>query len=195
MSAHILQVQEKLSTGTGVARALRRDALVPGVVYGGSSEPEMIAVDEKELLKEVHTPGILSRIITLKNSSKEQQVIVKDIQLHPVTDKVIHIDFQRVDANSQIKVSVPIHFTGQERSPALKRGASLNVVQHKLEILCNPNSIPESLTIDLSSLSMGGSVTLDNVELPKDAKPFNAKRDHVIATLVGGSKDKTEESA
>ncbi len=194
MSAHILQVQEKLSTGTGVARALRRDALVPAVIYGGTSEPEMIAIDEKSFIKEIHTPGILSRIFILKDSSKEQQAIVKDIQFHPVTDRPLHVDFQRVDKNSQIKVYVALHFSGQDKSPALKRGATLNVVQHKLEILCNPKSIPESINVDLSTLALGENITLDNVELPADVKVCNAKRDYVVATLVGGKKDKEEAS-
>ncbi len=192
-TAHVLDAQQKMANGTGVARALRRDHLVPAIVYGGSEQPMMIAVNEKQLLVETSTAGFFSRLLTLKIDNKDHQVLAKDVQLHPVTDRPMHVDFIRVDKNSRIRVHVPIHFINEDKSPALKRGATLNVVLHNLEVSCAPAAIPESFTVDLSTLEMGCSVNLDAIKLPQDVSAVNATRDHVVATLVGGAKEAASE--
>ncbi len=192
--SHVLEAQERTASGTGSARAIRRANLVPAIVYGGKNEPLMVAVNEKQLNTECNQTGFFSRILTLNVNGKEQPVIAKDIQLHPVTDAPLHVDFQRVDKNSRIHVFVPINFVNEEKAPGVKRGGTLNVVAHKLEIICSPTAIPEALTIDLIKLDMGGSITLDDLQLPADVKPANAARDRVIATLVGGAKDASKEA-
>lgn len=186
-TARVLEAKERTATGTGVARALRRDNMIPAIVYGGQTEPMMIAVNEKELLRETHTSGFFSRVFTLKINGKDHSVLAKDVQLHPVTDAPLHVDFQRVDKNSRVHVHVPLHFLNEDKSPALKRGATLNVVIHNLEVVCAPTAIPEGLSVDLLSLEMGGSVTLDTIKLPEGVTAAHPSRDHVIATLVGGS--------
>jgi large subunit ribosomal protein L25 len=191
--AHILDAQERTAAGTGVARAIRRDKMVPAIIYGGKSEPLMIAVDEKQLLKETQTAGFFSRIITLKLNNKETPVLAKDVQLHPVTDMPLHVDFQRIDKDSRVHVHVPFQFINEEKSPGIKRGATLNIVAHNLEVICSPNAIPEMITVDLSKLEMNGSVTLDTIKLPANVKAANEARDHVIATLVGGAKEAAAE--
>jgi large subunit ribosomal protein L25 len=183
---------ERTASGTGVARALRRDKMIPGIIYGGKDEPVMVAVNEKQLVKEATVSGFFSRVLTLKIDNKEHAVLAKDLQVHPVTDAPLHVDFQRIDKNSRIHVYVPLHFINEDKSPALKRGATLNVVHHRLEVVCAPTDIPESFTVDLTKLEMNSSVTLDWIELPASVKAANAKRDNVIATLVGGAKDAAE---
>ncbi|MDP3371660.1 MAG: 50S ribosomal protein L25/general stress protein Ctc [Candidatus Paracaedibacteraceae bacterium] len=192
--SHVLEAQERTASGTGSARAIRRANLVPAIVYGGKSEPLMVAINEKQLNLECNQTGFFSRILTLNVNGKEQQVLAKDIQLHPVTDVPLHVDFQRVDKNSRVHVNVPINFINEDRAPGVKRGGTLNIIAHKLEIICSPVEIPEVLTIDLIKLDMGGSVTLDNVTLPANVKPANPARDHVIATLVGGAKEADKEA-
>lgn len=193
--SHVLEAQERTASGTGAARAVRRADLVPAIVYGGKSEPLRVAVNKKQLDAECNTAGFFSRVLTLNINGKNQQVLAKDVQFHPVTDVVLHVDFQRVDKDSRVNVHVPINFINEDKSPAIKRGATLNVVVHKLEITCSPTEIPEMISVDLAKLEMGGSVVLDDVKLPANVKPANAKRDHVIATLVGGSKDDAKEEA
>ncbi|MES2608263.1 MAG: 50S ribosomal protein L25/general stress protein Ctc [Pseudomonadota bacterium] len=194
LSSHVLEAQERTASGTGSARAIRRSDLVPAIVYGGTAEPFMVAVNKKQLDAECSTAGFFSRIITLNVNGKSHQVLAKDVQLHPVTDVALHVDFQRVDKDSRVRVHVQLNFINEEKSPGVKRGGTLNVIVHKLEIVCSPVEIPESLTVDLIKLDMNGSIVLDDVKLPANVKPANAARDHVIATLVGGAKDKEEEA-
>lgn len=192
--SHVLETQERTASGTGAARAIRRADLVPAIIYGGKSEPLRVAVNKKQLDAECSTAGFFSRIITLDVNGKTQQVLAKDVQLHPVTDVVLHVDFQRVDKDSRVRVHVPINFLNEEKAPGVKRGGTLNVIAHKLEVICSPTEIPEMITIDLIKLDMHGSVVLDDVKLPANVKPANAERDHVIATLVGGAKDAEKEA-
>jgi large subunit ribosomal protein L25 len=192
--SHVIEAQERTASGTGSSRAIRRSNLIPAIVYGGKAEPLMVALNEKQLNAECNTTGFFSRIITLDVNGKQHQVLAKDVQLHPVTDVPLHVDFQRVDKDSRVRVHVPITFLNEEKSPGVKRGGTLNVVAHKLEIICSPTEIPEVLTVNLIKLDMGGSVTLDDLKLPGTIKPANPVRDRVIATLVGGAKEVEKEA-
>ncbi len=191
-TTHVLDAQERTAAGTGASRAIRRADLIPAIVYGGDTAPLMIAVNEKQLLRECMVAGFFSRIFVLKINGKDHQVLAKDLQLHPVTDHPLHVDFQRIDKDSRVRIHVPIHFLNEDKAPGVKRGGTLNVIAHSLEVICSPSEIPESITIDLIKLDMGGSVTLDVVALPANVKPANKTRDHVIATLVGGKEEAKE---
>lgn len=196
MSAALeLQAQERLSNGTGVARALRRQGLVPGIVYGDNKEPEMIAVDYKILNHECHTLAFFSKVITLNVDNKKQQVIAKDVQLHPVKDVPMHVDFQRVNKDSKVHVSVPVIYINEDKAPGIKRGGALNVIIHTLELVCPAQSIPEKLIMDLAGADMGVSIHLESLKLPAGAKAAHADRDHVLATIVAPSAMTEETSA
>ncbi len=188
MSAALeLQAQERLSGGTGVARALRRQGMVPGIIYGDNKQPEMIVVDYKILNQECHTLAFFSKVITLNVDNKKQQVIVKDVQLHPVKDIPIHVDFQRVNKDSKVHVSVPLIYINEDKAPGIKRGGALNIILHTLELVCPTQSIPEKLVVDLSGAEMGVSIHLESLQLPAGAKAAHADRDHVLATIVAPS--------
>jgi large subunit ribosomal protein L25 len=188
MSAALeLKAQERLSGGTGVARALRRQGMVPGIIYGDNKEPEMIAVDYKELDHECHTLAFFSRVITLNVGNKKQQVIAKDVQLDPVKDTPVHVDFQRVNKESKVHVSVPVVYINEDKAPGIKRGGTLNVIIHSLELVCLTQSIPEKLVVDLSGAEMGVSIHLESLKLPSGAKAAHADRDHVLVTIVAPS--------
>ena len=182
-----LQAQERTSAGTGEARALRRQGMVPGIIYGDNKEPQMVAVDYKALNLECHTLAFYSQVITLEIGKKKQEVIAKDVQLHPVTDTPLHIDFQRVNKDSKIHVSVAVTYDNEDKAPGIKRGGTLNIIIHTLEIVCPPHSIPENLVVDLTGLEMGTSVHLDALKLPAGAKAAHPERDHVLATIVAPS--------
>jgi large subunit ribosomal protein L25 len=193
--AHVFKAETRAQAGTGTARAVRRSGMVPGVIYGDKKEPQMISLNSRDLEREFTSLAFFSRIYTIDTGKQKQQVIAKDVQLHPVTDAPLHIDFQRINKDSKVSVSVPVHYTNEEKSPGIKRGGTLNIIVHSLEIICSPLSIPENLTVDLSGLESGKSITLDVLSLPEGVKAANATRDNVLATIVGASADAASDEA
>ncbi|GJL97095.1 MAG: 50S ribosomal protein L25 [Hyphobacterium sp.] len=184
MSDIVLPVDVREKTGSGSARAARRDGKVPGTLYGGKGGPVAIAVRDNVLRKAINTGKFLSNMVTLEHDGKKQSVIPKDVQFHPVTDVPMHIDLFRVEADSIIDVEVPVVFLGEEDSPGLKRGGALNVVRHTIELSCPAGSIPEHIEIDISGLEIGDAVHISEVTLPDGITP-TIDRDFTIATLMG----------
>lgn len=181
------QAQERTASGTGVARALRRQGMVPGVIYGDNKEPQLVAVDYKALNQECHTLAFYSQVITVSVGKTKQEVIAKEVQLDPVSDTPVHVDFQRINKNSKIHVSVPVSYINEDKAPGIKRGGTLNIIIHSLEIVCPPHAIPESLVVDLAGIEMGTSIQLESLKLPTGAKAAHPDRDHVLATIVAPS--------
>ncbi len=174
--------------GTAGARAVRRQGLVPAVAYGTDTVGvSNFAIDSKVVAKLVLDPSFFSRVHNLKIDNKEELVLAKKIQLNPVTDTPIHIEFMRVNKDSRITVSIPVVFINEDKSPALKRGAVLNVIVHALEIVCSPSNIPEKFVVDMNGREAHDTVHLSDIKLPEGAKPANAERDHVVATIVAGA--------
>ncbi|MEL6259205.1 MAG: 50S ribosomal protein L25/general stress protein Ctc, partial [Pseudomonadota bacterium] len=140
--------------------------------------------------------SFLSQTVTINHRGETQLVIPQDVQFHPVTDQPEHIDLYRVDEDQKIKVEVPVHFVGEEKSVGLKRGGTLNVVRHSVELLVEAGSIPESLVADVTELDIGDNVKISNIELPAGAQPTIADRDFTIATIAGRvAKAASDESA
>lgn len=194
--AAALIAEEREGTGAGVARALRRDGKIPGVVYGGVEAPQPIAIDMKTVYTEAHKAGFFSRVYTLELSPKKKlQVIARDIQFHPVTDAPLHVDFQRIDKNSKINVSIPVEYINEDKAPGVKLGGMLNIIVHNLEVVCSADSIPQKLTIDLAGMNINQSIHLDAVELPKGVKAANAGRDNTLVTIVPPAADEKAEGA
>lgn len=178
-----VEVRER--TGTGGSRAARRDGFVPGVLYGGGEDPVAINLKRNEVQKAIETGQFLSSTATLVHKGESQLVIPQAIQMHPVSDQPMHVDLFRVDAKQQIKVDVQVHFVGEETSPGLKKGGTLNVVRHTVELLVPAGNIPEYLEADVSALEIGDNVKISDVTLPGDAEPTITDRDFTIATIAG----------
>jgi len=178
-----VELRERI--GTGGARAARKEGLVPGVLYGGGQDPVAISLKRNEVQKAIETGHFLSSTATLVHKGEKQLVIPQAIQLHPVSDQPMHVDLFRVDAKQQIKVEVQVHFVGEEVSPGLKKGGTLNVVRHTVELLVPAGHIPESLEADVSELEIGDNVKISNITLPSDAEPTITDRDFTIATIAG----------
>ena len=170
--------------GKGAARATRRDGRVPAVIYGDKKDPILVSVAPKELVKELNKEGFFNHLIDLKLGEESHLVLARDVQLDPVTDRPIHVDFLRVGAESTVTVDIPVHFINHERSPGIKRGGMLNVVRHEIEMVCRATDIPESLTVDLNGLNIGDSVHISMIALPEGAKPVISDRDFTVATIV-----------
>mgnify|MGYP001809766316 CR=1 FL=1 len=183
MAEIVLNVEVRERTGTGGAREARRGGKVPGILYGGDKAPVAIAVKENEFRKALYTGKLLGHLVTLKYGDESQPVIAKDVQFHPVTDNPFHFDLMRVDEKGTVKINVPVHFKGHDVSPGLKKGGSLEVVRHEVELECPANAIPEELVIDLSDKDMGDTIRMSEIALPKGVSPVVTDRDFVIATL------------
>ena len=166
MAEIILNVEVRERTGTGGARDTRRDGKVPGVLYGGAKDPVAIAVRSNELRKALFTGKLLGHMVTLKYGEETQPVIAKAIDMHPVTDEPWHFDLYRVDADQQIKIEVPVHFSHQDASPGLKRGGTLGVMLHTVLVSCHADSIPEEIMVDLTGLEIGDAVRVSDLKLP-----------------------------
>ena len=191
MADIILNVELRERIGTGGARAARREGLVPGVLYGGDKDPVAITVKSNEFRKALYTGKLLGHLVTLKHGNETQPVIAKVVDMHPVTDEPMHFDLFRVDAHQTIKISVPVHFKNQEASPGLKKGGTLNVVRHEVELACPADSIPEELVFDLTGLEIGDTIRIGAFELPKGVTA-TVDRDFVIATIAGSAASASE---
>ena len=187
MADIVLNVEVRERSGTGGAREIRRAGKVPGVLYGGALDPVNIAVKANEFRKALHSGKLLGHVVTLKNGAETQSVIAKDIQFHLVTDEPVHFDLYRVSEHQLIKISVPVHFQNHEASPGLKRGGTLNVALHELELMAPADSIPEELMIDLSGLDIGDSIRSANLALLKGVELTAHHRDVTVASIATSS--------
>ena len=194
-AAKELKAQARSGVGKGAARALRRQGLIPAVIYGDKKPPLAIAISTNEANKRIYAGGFLSHILTLDVDGEKHQVIPRDYQLDVVMDQPIHIDFLRVSGNSKLHVEVHVQFINEEKSPGLKRGGTLNVVRHTVELIAPANEIPEHVTVDLSGTDIGDSIHISAVTLPKGVTPAITDRDFTIATLVAPSGLKSSDAA
>jgi large subunit ribosomal protein L25 len=195
MAEIVLNVEVRENTGTGGAREVRRAGKVPGVLYGGTLGPVAIAVRSNEFRKALHSGKLLGHKVTLKHGDETQPVIAKDIQFHPVTDEAVHFDLYRVDEHQLVRISVPVHFRNQDASPGIKRGGTLNVALHEVELLVPADSIPEELVVDLAGLDIGDGVHSADLVLPKGAQLTAHDRNVVVASIATSSAMQSEEAA
>jgi large subunit ribosomal protein L25 len=185
MAGIVLQVEERSNTGTGAARAVRREEKIPGILYGGSQDAAPVQLQSKEVNKAIRSGKFISHLVEINLGGKKQPVIPRAIQYHPVTDAPIHVDLYRVDENTVINVAVPVRFINQEASPGMKRGGVLNIVSHTVEVLTPATKIPEEFVIDLTGMEIGAVMHASAIELPQGVKLRTKDRDFTIASLSG----------
>lgn len=186
MSEHaLISVQLRDGAGKGAARATRRAGLVPGVIYGNKLAPTMISILPQTLISQMRTPGFRTRLfdIDLGNGVVEH-ALCKDVQIHPVKDSPLHVDFIRVTKESLVHVKVPVHFVHHDQSPGLKRGGVLNIVMHDIELICPPEEIPHSLDIDLTGMDIGVSVHVNALPLPANVKLGTIDHSATVASIA-----------
>lgn len=170
--------------GKGAARAVRRAGRIPGVIYGEKQPAIMITLEPRSFEKERIRGGFFTRLFDVAVDGATHRVLPRDVQLDPVTDRPLHIDFLRVGANSTIHVAVPVHFINQEKSPGLKKGGVLNIVRHEVELICPATAIPDHLVVDLLTYDIGDSIHISMIKIPEGSRPAIADRDFTVATLV-----------
>ena len=172
--------------GKGAARATRRTGRVPGVIYGDKKAPLPISLDLAEVNKRIYDGHFLTTVYELDVEGEKHRVIPRAYQLDPVKDRPVHVDFQRLGAGATIRVHVPVRFVNQDASPGLKRGGTLNIVRHTIELSCPADAIPEEVRVDLTGLDIGDSVHINAVTLPEGVRP-TIDRNFTIATIVAPS--------
>ena len=177
-----LKAEARDRVGKGSSRELRRNGLIPAVIYGDKQAPISIALSTNEVTKRVHAGGFMTTVATIDVNGQKISVLPKDYQLDPVRDFTMHVDFLRVSADSRVTVEVPVHFINEDKS-AIKTGGVLNIVRHEVELVCPANDIPEFLTADLEGLQFGDSIHISNIKLPKGVEP-TIDRDFTIASIV-----------
>ncbi len=188
-----MNAQARQRAGKGAARATRRAGRVPAVIYGNKMEPVLISLEPVDLAHQITGPEFFARVFDVQVDGEKHRVLARDLQLDPVTDRPLHVDFMRFSASTRLNVDVQVLFENEEGSPGLKRGGVLNVVRHTVEMICAPDSIPESITVDLTGLDIGDSVHISDIPVPGDVQLTIADRDFTVATIVSPSALKTVE--
>lgn len=180
---YALSAETRDRAGKGVARALRRENKIPAVIYGDAKEAQSIALPVKEVTMEYHKGHLFTNLCDLSVGDAKNLVLARDVQLCPVTDRVLHVDFMRVTPRTTITARVPVHFANADTAPGVKAGGSLNVVAHELELICRATEIPEGVEIDVGQCQIGDTIKMSDIKLPSGAKSASAK-DATIATIA-----------
>jgi len=182
-----LEALERTGTGKGAARQARRDGMVPGIVFGGEADPLPINIPFNKLFKMLKAGRFKSTLFNLKvDGHDDVRVICRDVQRDVVKDLPTHVDFMRLRRTTKINLFIPVEFVGDEAAPGLKRGGVLTVVRPEVELVVTAGDIPEKITVDLTGLNIGDTITISSVDLPSGAKP-TIDRDFVIANIQAPS--------
>ncbi|MFT3730059.1 MAG: 50S ribosomal protein L25/general stress protein Ctc [Hyphomicrobium sp.] len=187
-----LKATARPRAGKGAARQARRDGNVPAVIYGNQETPETINLEYNELWKQVLRGHFTSTAIELDVEGKKHIVLARDVQVDPVRDTPLHVDFQRVGKDGVIRVSIPVHFVNETLSPGLKRGGVLNIVRHDVEVFCPYDKIPRFFEVNLEGMEIGRSIHISAVAMPEGVSPVIKSRDFTIATIAGALKGDDE---
>jgi len=190
-----LKATARPRAGKGAARQARREGKVPAVIYGDGKPPEMIALDYNELWKQVLKGHFTSTVFEIEVDGKKNRVIPRELQVDPIKDQPIHVDFLRIGKDARIRVAVPVRFINDALSPGLKRGGVLNIVRHEIEVTCPYDRIPAFFEVDLAGLEIGRSIHISAIGLPAGVEPTIKDRDFTVATIAGAVKQEEEEVA
>src|SRR3954452_13502681 len=183
--------------GKGAARESRRNGRVPAVIYGDKKEPTLISLDPKEIDRLIHKKTFYATLLDVDLKGAKHRVLPRDVQFDPVTDRTLHVDFQRINKDTKVHVNVPVVVRNEGASPGLKRGGVLNLVRHEIEFICSPDAIPQSVEVDLTGLEIGGSIHINAVNLPENATLAVRERDFTVVSIGAptGLKAEQQEAA
>lgn len=190
---------ERTKQGTGASRRLRNAGKVPGIVYGGEGEPQLIELDHNALWQALKKEAFHASVLDMELDGKSSKVLLRDLQVHPFKQQVLHIDFQRVSAKQKIQMKVPLRFTGEEESNAVKTDKALvNHILTELQVSCLPADLPEAIEVDLSKLEKGHTLTLKDIALPKGVEAVlhgHSAEDMVLVSVVMPAAEAEAEAA
>lgn len=174
--------------GKGAARAVRREGLVPAVVYGENKEPSMISLDPRVIMKGLNQGYFYNTVFSINvDGGDKEQALARDVQFHPVSDEPLHVDFLRVGKRTRISVQIPVNFLNDDQAPGIVEGGNLSVVRHEVEVTCRADIIPEQIDVDLTGLHIGDAVRISDITLPEGVEPTLSDRDFMIASIIGAA--------
>ncbi|NCT41148.1 MAG: 50S ribosomal protein L25/general stress protein Ctc [Alphaproteobacteria bacterium] len=185
---YALEADARDTVGKGAARTLRREGKIPAVIYGDKKEPIKITLDSNTINVVYNKGHMFTTLCDLNVGSDKHLVLARDIQTHPVTDVVDHVDFLRVTAKTKIAVDVPVQFINEDKSPGIEEKGVLNVVRHTVELRCSATNIPDYLEVDLTGKKHGDSINISDANLQDGTTPVIDNRDFTIATLLAPKK-------
>ncbi len=188
-----LAAEARERAGKGAARQTRRDGRVPAVIYGNKQAPVMISLETRELVKQVRGQGFFSHVFEIQVGGKKERVLARDLQKDPVTDAPLHVDFMRFSATTTFEVDVELVFENEEESPGLKFGGVLNVVMRTIPLICRPDAIPESITVDLTGLEVGDVIHIGKLPIPDSAELAITDPEATVATIAAPTVAAAEE--
>jgi len=194
---YVLTAEARERVGKGSARAIRRNGNIPAVIYGDNKPPMSITLPAKEVTLKIHGGGFMTTIAEIEIDGKKHRVLPKSYDLDPVKDFVIHVDFLRVSAKTEVTVNIPVHFINEDKCPGIRKGGVLNTVRHEVEVHCPADAIPEFFTADLEGLELGDAIKISSITLPSNVHPTITDRDFTIATIAtpAGLKSDQDEEA
>lgn len=173
--------------GKGASRAVRRAGNVPAVIYGDNKEPESIQIPQNEIIRLLNRGGFMSHIYNVQVGKKKTSVLPRDLQVHPVTDMPMHIDFLRLGKGAVVTMELPIKVVGEEEAVGLSRGGVINYTRHEIEVNVPANAIPEFIEVSIAGLDINDAVKISDVKLPKGVEPTITDRDFTICAIVAPS--------
>ncbi len=179
-----LKVEAREGRGKGPSYQARQKGLIPAIIYGGADAPQTVAVDFRTLERHIEKGAFLTTLLMLDLGGKKTRVLPRQLQLDPVSDRPVHVDFMRLVEGSRVRLEIPVHFKGQGESPGLKKGGVLNIVRHEMEVSCPADSIPNEILIDVAALDINASIHIEDVTLPEGVKPIIKGRDFTICSIV-----------
>jgi large subunit ribosomal protein L25 len=171
-------------SGKGAARSVRREGRIPAVIYGGGQAPESITIDYKTINQLIYAGHFLTTIFEIEVDGKKQRAIPRDYQLDVVRDTPLHVDFLRLTAGSTLRVDVPVHFLNMDTCPGIKKGGTLNVVRHTIEMRVPADNIPDGIEVDLAGADINESIHISAIKLPEGCRPLIRDRDFTVATIA-----------
>jgi large subunit ribosomal protein L25 len=189
-----LKATARPKSGKGAARAERRAGRVPGVIYGNNQPPVTISVDDRDLRQRILAGRFTTTIYDIDLEGKKHRVIPRDFHLDPVRDFPIHVDFMRLGEGATIRISVPLHVVNSEAAPGIKRGGTVNIVTHAIDLECSVDNIPQYIEADASGLEIGYSLHLTDIKLPSGVKSLT-REDATLVTIVPPSGYAEEQKA
>jgi large subunit ribosomal protein L25 len=190
-----LAANPRSKTTKGAVSAIRGSGHVPAVIYGDKQAPTLITIEGKYLARYLENAGFMTRLFDIEVEGKKHRVLPRDVQFHPVSDRPLHVDFLRVSANTRVRVAIPVAFLNAEKSPGIKRGGTLNVVHHEIEVMCAPDKIPARFEVSLEGLQINDAIHLSALKLPNDVKLTTHEKDFTIATIAVPSAIRSENEA
>tara|TARA_R110001592_G_scaffold79054_3_gene236761 strand:- start:13929 stop:14612 length:684 start_codon:yes stop_codon:yes gene_type:complete len=195
---YALKADKRERAGKGIARSLRRAGSAPAVIYGDHKDPLNIAVSAKDINVEYNKGHMFTTLCDLDVAGDKHLVLARDVQLHPVTDIVEHVDFLRVTKKTKLAVDVPVQFINEDKCPSIDQKGTVNVVRHTIELVCSAVNIPDFIEVNLEGKEHGDAVKVSDADLPEGATPVISDRDFTIATLVPpktAAQEEAEEAA